>query len=304
MEAKTLVHETLSGRDSLPKRMSQPSQPPTFALSLPTKGGSVTLAGDATGHGTDVLLLHGLSAARRQVVQGSRHLLRRGCRLIGYDARGHGESSPAPDAAAYEYAALVEDLERVIGELGLGDPLVLVGSSMGAATAMAFALARPDRVAGLVQITPAYDGRPRRDPEELASWDRMAAAVRAGDVDGFVQATGDGQLPDRWRESARTATRQRIAQHRHPEAVADALRVVPRSAAWDGIEALESLEVPVLVVGSRDEVDPMHPLDVAREYERRLPDARLVVEQEGESPLAWRGASLSRAIGDFLEGRV
>ena len=84
--------------------------------------------------------------------------------------------------------------------------------------------------------------------------------------------------------------------------MADALRVVPRSAAFDGLDGLNELDIPVLVVGSRDETDPGHPLTVAQEYARRLPRAKLVVEDEGESPLAWRGAQLSREIADFLRG--
>jgi 3-oxoadipate enol-lactonase len=40
---------------------------------------------------------------------------------------------------------------------------------------------------------------------------------------------------------------------------------------------------------------------VAREYAERLPHAELVVEDEGQSPLAWQGARLSRAIAAFLE---
>jgi hypothetical protein len=44
----------------------------------------------------------------------------------------------------------------------------------------------------------------------------------------------------------------------------------------------------------------MHPLAVAEEYARRLPHAELVVEDEGQSPLAWQGARLSGVIGDFL----
>ena len=39
---------------------------------------------------------------------------------------------------------------------------------------------------------------------------------------------------------------------------------------------------------------------VAESYAQRLPRARLVVEDEGESPLAWRGSSLSKAIAEFL----
>jgi pimeloyl-ACP methyl ester carboxylesterase len=100
-----------------------------------------------------------------------------------------------------------------------------------------------------------------------------------------------------------TVIRQRVGRHRHPEAVADALRVVPRSAAFDGLDALAGLGVPVLVVGSRDEVDPDHPLAVAEAYGARIPGAELIVEGRGESPLAWRGGALSSAILEFLGRR-
>ena len=56
------------------------------------------------------------------------------------------------------------------------------------------------------------------------------------------------------------------------------------------------------MVGSRDEADSEHPLAVAQDYARRLPRGELVVEDEGESPLAWRGAALARAVQAFLEG--
>ena len=59
--------------------------------------------------------------------------------------------------------------------------------------------------------------------------------------------------------------------------------------------------MPVLIVGSRDEADQMHPLAVAEEYRRRLPNAELVVEDKGRSPLAWQGARLSGVIREFLE---
>jgi 3-oxoadipate enol-lactonase len=259
--------------------------------------GGVALSGDDAGEGPAVVLLHGLSATRRSVVQGSRQLIRRGYRLIAYDARGHGASSPPDHLKAYEYADLVADLERVLDQLGIERP-VLVGSSMGAAAAMAFTLAHPERVPALVQITPAYTGdRTTRVSEE--TWTRLADALEKG-VDAFVDAAVPDEMPERWREVARESTRQRMERHEHPDAVADALRVVPWSTAFDGLEPLEHLEVPTLVVGSRDEADSLHPLDVAREYVRRLPDTVLVVEDEGETPIAWRGTSLSRAIFDFL----
>jgi 3-oxoadipate enol-lactonase len=243
-----------------------------------------------------VVLLHGLSATRRNVVQGSRALVKRGYRLISYDARGHGASSPAP---SYGYPDLVADLEAVLEELDL-KRTALVGSSMGAATAMAFALEHPERVPALVQITPAYTGYARSGDADRASWEKLAAALDDG-VDEFVRVAQPQGLPERWRDVAREASRQRMERHGDLSAVAQALREVPGSMAWKGLDALSELEVPVLVVGSQDDSDGLHPLGVAEEYCRKLPNCELVVEEQGQSPLAWQGARLSNAIADFFE---
>jgi pimeloyl-ACP methyl ester carboxylesterase len=258
--------------------------------------GSITLEGEWAGDGPSVVLLHGLSATRRNVVQGSRALVKRGYRLISYDARGHGTSSPAP---RYEYSDLVADLEAVLDHLEI-ERAALVGSSMGAATAMAFTLEHPERVPALVQITPAYTGYARTGDVDGEVWDKLATALEGG-VDEFVQVAQPQGLPERWREVAREASRQRMERHEHLDAVGQALREIPHSVAWKGLEPLSSLEVPVLIVGSQDDADTLHPLGVAEEYRRKLPNAELVVEDRGDSPLAWQGARLSGVIGDFLE---
>jgi 3-oxoadipate enol-lactonase len=260
-------------------------------------GGSVTLRGETVGEGPPVVLLHGLSATRRNVVQGSRALVKRGYTLISYDARGHGASDAAP---RYEYEDLVGDLTRVLDELEL-DRAALVGSSMGAATAMAFTLEHPGRVPALVQITPAYTGYARTGDADGDSWEKLAAALDEG-IEAFVEVAQPPEgLPERWRDVAREASRQRMERHEDLSAVAQALREVPSSIAWKGLEALSGLEVPVLVVGSQDESDFLHPLGVAEEYCRKLPNCELVVEDKGDSPLAWQGARLSNTIADFLE---
>jgi pimeloyl-ACP methyl ester carboxylesterase len=264
------------------------------------RGDGLLLSGDGTGRGAAIVLAHGLTATRRNVVQGSRHLLGRGRRLIGYDARGHGESSPAPDRDAYEYGNLADDLAAVLDAQGL-ERATVAGSSMGAATAVRFALDHPQRVSALVLITPAYRGAGRLGTEDLKRWDALAATLEAGDTDAFVDASGASELPERWREPALRATRQRIERHRHLDAVARALRVVPRSEAFASLDDLERLEMPVLVAGTRDDADPGHPLATAEEYARRLPRGELAVERPGDTPLAWQGARLSKTIGDFLE---
>ena len=111
---------------------------------------------------------------------------------------------------------------------------MLVGASMGAATTLAYTLAHPERVAALVQVTPAHLGLPQTDPEELARWDALADGLERDGVDGFMRAYGDPPVEPRFRGLIVEAIRQRIARHRHPEAVAAALRVVPRSTAFDG----------------------------------------------------------------------
>jgi pimeloyl-ACP methyl ester carboxylesterase len=268
-------------------------QPSPFEVLRATPGaGATTLRGEDEGGGTPLVLLHGLTATRRNVLQGSRLLMRRGHRLVSYDARGHGLSSAAP---SYGYPELLDDLEAVLDARGL-ERAALAGSSMGAATAMAFALERPDRVPALVQITPAHRGElPEPEP-----WDRLARALERGGVEAFVDASVPEGLPGRWREPVRRAVRQRMERHADLGAVALALRGVPRSLAWRGMGALERVEVPTLVIGSRDEADPGHPLAVAEEYGRRLPKGRLVIEPPGEAPLAWRGGRLSEAIAEFL----
>ena len=93
----------------------------------------VGLAYEEHGEGTPVVLLHGLTATRRYVVMGSKSLERTGHRVIAYDARGHGRSTPAPDPAAYRYADLTGDLEAVLDGLEV-ERAVLAGASMGAHT--------------------------------------------------------------------------------------------------------------------------------------------------------------------------
>jgi pimeloyl-ACP methyl ester carboxylesterase len=175
--------------------------------------------------------------------------------------------------------------------------VVLAGASMGAHTALALALARPELVAALMVVTPAYD--PEHPRGDLERWDALARGLREGGVDGFVGAYELERVPAAWRGTVETVLRQRIAAHEHPEAVADALEAVPRSRPFERWEQLDSIALPAIVVGSRDEADPGHPLALAQRYAQEIPGARFVVEEEGRSPLAWQGGQLSRLLLDF-----
>jgi pimeloyl-ACP methyl ester carboxylesterase len=261
----------------------------------------VTLRGAAVGQGPPVLLCHGITATRRQVVHGSQVLPRRGHLVLSYDARGHGESEPAPPDSGYGYPELVADADAVISATVGEAPLVLAGHSMGAHTVVAYALRHPQRVAGLVVIGPVYGGVVDQTvaSETLGRWDQLADGLEKGGVEGFLTALERQGIDPGWRETILRFTRERMKAHRHPEAVAQALREVPRSIPFESLDELEFLEAPALVVASHDVADPRHPFAVAEAYAARLPHSRLISEGEGESPLAWRGGNLSREIAAF-----
>lgn len=263
-------------------------------------GPAPVIRGERAGEGPPIVLCHGITASRRYIVHGSRALERAGHTVVSYDARGHGESDPAPAGEGYGYPRLVDDLERVVAaEVGEGR-FVLAGHSMGAHTAVAYALRHQRRPAGLVVIGPTFRGEVAES--SLRYWSGLADALEHGGVDGFVDYIDRNQETDpAWRDSVLSFTRARMLLNRHPEAVVEALREVPGSRPFESMDELRTLEVPALVVASHDEADPGHPYEAAVAYAEALPRARLVSEEEGESPLAWQGGRLSRAIAAFCE---
>jgi pimeloyl-ACP methyl ester carboxylesterase len=261
-------------------------------------GEGPAIRGEVAGEGPPVVLCHGITATRRYVLHGSRVLERAGHTVVSFDARGHGESDPAPPEQGYGYPEMVTDLEGIV-ETQVGEgPFVLVGHSMGAHTAVAYALRYPQRLAGLVVVGPVYVGG--ISGQTLDYWDGLASALEQGGIDGFVAyiARNQGVGPD-WSETVLRFTRARMQLHRHLDALVDALRQVPRSRPFESMEDLERLDLPALVVASGDDADPGHPYGAAIAYAERLPRATLVSEGEGESPLAWQGGKLSREVAAF-----
>ena len=112
-------------------------------------------------------------------------------------------------------------------------------------------------------------------------------------------------MPSAWRETVERVVRQRLAAHARPDAVADALEVVSHSRPFEGLEELAHIAAPAVVVASRDEVDPGHPLALAERYTAAIPAATLTVEDGGppaRSPIAWQGGQLSKVLVELLAG--
>ncbi len=102
-------------------------------------------------HGPDdgppVLLITGTSASIGLWTTPVLDALAAEHRVIAYDHRGMGASSP--DTSAVTMASLAQDAAAVLDAVGTG-PAHVIGWSLGSATAQELALARPDLVASLV----------------------------------------------------------------------------------------------------------------------------------------------------------
>jgi pimeloyl-ACP methyl ester carboxylesterase len=269
------------------------------AADFTIQSGGVTLSADESGDGPPVLLLHGLTATRRYVVMGSKMLERTGHRVIKYDARAHGHSSPAPNPDAYTYDLLADDAIAMLDARGV-ERAVLAGASMGAHTLLNVALRHPERVAGVVVITPAYSGDPVREEERLERWDRLSDGLRTGGVEGFIEAMGAPTGTAEFADTVLKVTRQRLSEHDHPDALADALSALPRSRPFASLGDLAAVTVPAVVVASNDDADPEHPQELGLAYAQALRNSQLITDAPGRSPVAWQGSQLSQIIAEVV----
>src|SRR5947207_2849242 len=101
---------------------------------------------EVEGSGPVVVLAHGFGGSARNFLPQARGLRDR-YRIVRFDARGHARSEAPAEASAYTPEAFVADLGRVLDQVG-ARAAVVGGLSMGAGTALRFALAHPGRVQG------------------------------------------------------------------------------------------------------------------------------------------------------------
>lgn len=105
-----------------------------------------------TGHGTPVVLLHGI-ASSSVTFQFLAPIIEPRHRVIAIDLLGFGRS-PAPETATYTIDEHVAAVSRTIEALKLRGPFVLVGHSMGSIIATRYAAQHPRRLERLVLVSP------------------------------------------------------------------------------------------------------------------------------------------------------
>jgi pimeloyl-ACP methyl ester carboxylesterase len=133
-----------------------------------------------------VVLLHGWCQDRRTWHHQAKALEGVSARVVAYDARGHGRSTPTRLRSA-TLGQLGDDLAEVLREHAPAGPIVLVGHSLGGMTIMEFADSYPQefagRVAGLVFVSTTAEGATHTSyglPALLAPVLRAAEQAGAG----------------------------------------------------------------------------------------------------------------------------
>ncbi|WP_186172352.1 alpha/beta fold hydrolase [Burkholderia gladioli] len=109
---------------------------------------------------TPIVLLHGTGSSL-QAWDGWTSQLKAKRRVIRLDRPGFGLTGPNP-SGDYSMEYYVGFLARLLDQLRIRNPAIIVGNSSGGYMAWRFAVAYPDRVSKLVLIDPA--GYPRSTP--------------------------------------------------------------------------------------------------------------------------------------------
>jgi proline iminopeptidase len=122
---------------------------PRQVLSLPVPGGHRLHVEDC-GHpeGVPVLFLHGGPGSATKPDH-RRYFDPRHYRVVLFDQRGCGRSTPLGGVDCNTTAHLIDDIERIRNHLGVSR-WVLFGGSWGSTLALAYAQAHPDRVRALI----------------------------------------------------------------------------------------------------------------------------------------------------------
>jgi pimeloyl-ACP methyl ester carboxylesterase len=233
---------------------------------------------DVHGAGPPAILLHGATSAGREDFAAQIPLFSRAFLVHLPDARGHGLTK-WDAGGGFEYRWLVDDLVAFADALGL-QTFHLVGFSMGAMTALQFAVRFPERLRTLVVIGITTQREPRAsvarhlmDPARVDREDPAWAAELARRHDPV-------QGPGAWRVLL--------------PAIAADLAVQPLLTP----RQLHAIDAPALVVsGDRD---PFVPVDHAWGLSRLLPRGRLLVVPDcGHEVMVCRPSIVNEAMAGF-----
>ncbi len=227
------------------------------------------------------------------------NFLARRYRVITYCHRGYPPSEVPEDPEAYSQDRLVADMRALLLHLGI-DRAYIAGLSMGAATALSFAIAHPEMCQALIV---AATGTGSTDREQhLEAWRQSIARLKTEPMEGFANEYANGPTRVQFRRKDPVGWEKFHAGLAAHSALGSALIMqgvqLRRPTVFQLEEEMRKLVVPtLLMVGDEDDpcIEPMLFM------KRCIPGSGLAVfPQSGHAINLEEPALFNRTVLDFL----
>ena len=216
-------------------------------------------------------------------------------RILAVDLPGHGASAPRPQINSLDQYA--HALAELLASASIED-VSIVGLSFGGMIGQAFALNYPQRVRSLV-----LSNTSARTPAEMKEiWMRRQADAATQGMPAQVATTLERWFTPQFRESAlleveRVASMIRRTTYEGYAAAIEAIR------GLDLLDRLRELEMPVLVVGGRQ--DKAATVQVVEAMAARLPNGRkLVLDDAAHLSNIEQPVAFTEHVGQFLRATL
>jgi len=249
-------------------------------------------ARSASAGGRPVILLHGLLLSQEMHRPLAKALAARGNRVITVDLLGHGKSDRPRDMWRYSMSFYGAQVVALMDHLEL-DQAVVMGTSLGANTALEVASLAPGRLRGLIIEMPVLDNGLL---SSALSFTPLLVALTFGEPVMRLLARAARAVPRELLPHYGNVMLDVVRQEPGPSgAVLQGLffgRVAPHRSER------RTFPTPALVLGHRR--DPVHPFSDAGALAAELPNARLL-EADSLVELRLDPERLTAEIADFLD---
>jgi len=224
-------------------------------------------------------------------------------KVIRYDYRGFGKSSVPPGPYVFR-----DDLLGLLRHLGIARAS-LIGVSMGGGLAVDFTLEHPEMVTALIPVCAGVSGFEPNPadiaPEELAYWEQLEAADKAGDAERLneleVHLWVDGlrRAPEQVNPAARARVREmngaNIAR------AAEQKQAQSQPLQPPAVGRLGEIHAPTLVIVGAEDNGMVQ--TAANRLSTEIPGARKVIMRDtAHVPNMEKPEEFNRIVLDFLAG--
>jgi pimeloyl-ACP methyl ester carboxylesterase len=239
-----------------------------------------------------LIMIHGLLLSQTMNQPLAEDLAARGNRVITVDMLGHGHSERPRDMWRYSMAAFAQQTLALMDHLELPEAVVM-GTSLGANTALEIAAVAPQRLRGMVIEMPVLDNALL---SSAVAFTPLLVALTFGEPLMKLLARGTRAVPRRLLPHYGNVLLDLVRQEPGPSAsILQGLffgRIAPHRSER------RTFKTPALVLGHRR--DPVHPFSDAGQLAEELPNSRLI-EADSLVELRLQPERLTDEIAAFLD---